>query len=312
VSRRLLVLAWHNIHPTPFFHGTSAEAGARAFERQIGLLRRWTNVVPLRSALADLRARRPLPPRAVALTFDDGYLDNVTVASPLLRAAGMPATFFLVTGFLSGDAQAWWEEVGWAFENATAAELRWGDRTLGTSDPRARRAALRVVSDSLKSVDSRRRREAMDELRARLSPAGTAPERRFMNWDEAGQLLRDGHDIGAHTCGHPILSRESASAQLRELVAPRQELTARLQRPVDVLAYPNGQARDYSRDTLRLASDAGYAFAVTTRPRLAGPATAPLEVPRLVVTPEMDVREVVRKGVRVTRRAVASRRSGTA
>lgn len=310
MSRQLLVLAWHNIEPTSFFHGTSPSAARRGFERQIGFLRRWTNVVPLESALADLAARRPLPPRAVALTFDDGYLDNVTVAAPLLSAADMPATFFLVTGFLSGTERAWWEEVGWVFENATAAELRWRGRTFDTSHPRARRAALRVVSELLKTVDSHQRWKGIDELRGSLSPAGPTPERRFMDWEEAGELLRYGHDIGAHTCGHPILSLEDSSVQLRELVESRQQLTGHLQRPVDILAYPNGQPEDYSKETLRLVSDAGYRFAVTTRRRLAGTATPPLEVPRLVVTPEMDVRWVLVAGFRVARRAVASLRSG--
>jgi peptidoglycan/xylan/chitin deacetylase (PgdA/CDA1 family) len=309
VSRRLVVLAWHNIEPTSFFHATSPSAARRGFERQIDFLRRWTNVVPLHSALADLAASRPLPPRAVALTFDDGYLDNVTVAAPLLRAADMPATFFLVTGFLSGEERAWWEEVGSVFENATAAQLRWRGRTFDTSDPGARRVAMRVVSDFLKTVDSRQRWKAIEGLRASLSPAGTSSARRFMDWDEAGELLRYGHDIGAHTCGHPILSLEDSSVQLRELAESRQQLAAHFQRPVEVLAYPNGQAQDYSKETLRLVSDAGYAFAVTTRRRLAGRATPPLEVPRMVVTPEMDVRSVLGTGIRAARRAVASWRS---
>lgn len=310
MSRRLLILAWHNIEPTSFFQGSSPTGARCGFERQIGYLRRWTNVVPLGPALADLAAGRPLPPRAVALTFDDGYLDNVTVAAPLLRAAGMPATFFLVSGFLCGTERAWWEEVGWAFENATAGEVRWGGVRLDTADPVSRRSALRIVSDSLKAVDSHRRWEAIDELRAGLAPEGPASPRRFMDWDEARDLVRHGHDIGAHTCGHPILSREKSDVQLRELVEPRQELSAHFQRPVDGLAYPNGQAADYSDETLRLVSEAGYAFAVTTRRRRVGPATAPLEVPRLVLTPEVDVRQVLGKGVRVARRTVASWRSG--
>lgn len=309
MSRQLLILAWHNVEPTSFFHGTSPYAARRGLERQIGFLRRWTNVVPLGSALADLAAKRPLPPRAVALTFDDGYLDNVTVAAPLLRAADLPATFFLVTGFLSGDERAWWEEVGWVFENARAAELRWRGRTFDTSHPGARRGALRVVSELLKTVDGHQRWEAIDELRAVLSPVGPTPARRFMDWDEAGELLRYGHAIGAHTCGHPILSLEESSVQLRELVQPRQRLAGHFQRPMDLLAYPNGQAGDYSKETLRLVGDAGYAFAVTTRRRLVGTATPPLEVPRLVVTPAMDVRRVLGAGFRVARRAVASWRS---
>ena len=142
MSRRLLVLGWHNIEPTWAFAGTSPEAGRRGFEQQVRLLRRFATVVPLRSALADLAEGRPLPRRAVALTFDDGYLDNVTVAAPVLHAAGLPATFFLVPGFLSGTRRVWWEELGLAFVHATAPELDWEGQRYGTADPDARRAAV--------------------------------------------------------------------------------------------------------------------------------------------------------------------------
>jgi peptidoglycan/xylan/chitin deacetylase (PgdA/CDA1 family) len=242
----------------------------------------------------------------VALTFDDGYRDHASVAGPLLRSQRLPATFFLVRDFLSGDLGGWWEEVGWAFAHATAADLRWDGRRYATSSPRTRRAAARAVADALKTLDSERRQEAITELRGRLAPVGPPLERQFLNWDEAENLLRQGHDIGSHTCRHPILSREGPTAQHGELVDSRRDLEAHFRRPVHLLAYPNGRAEDYSEETLRLTRDAGYAFAVTTRPRLAGPETPPDEVPRLVLTAETDVRQVLSKAGRVLRRTSSS------
>jgi peptidoglycan/xylan/chitin deacetylase (PgdA/CDA1 family) len=310
MSRRLLVLGYHNIEPTYGFHGTTPEAGRRGFERQVRFLRRWTNVVPLRSALADLAAGRPLPPRAVALTFDDGYLDNVTVAAPALHAAGLPASFFLVPGFLSDTAPVWWEQLGWSFAHATAPELRWDGARHDTSTPPARRGAFDAVADALKVLDARERLAAVAELRERLVPDGPPLGRQFMDWDEAGELLRLGHEIESHTCAHPILSRETAAGQAAELTDSRRELAEHFGRPVDVLAYPNGRAQDYSAETVALAGDAGYAFAVTTRSALAGAATAPLEVPRVLIDAETDLREVLRKAARVVKRVVVRRPRG--
>jgi peptidoglycan/xylan/chitin deacetylase (PgdA/CDA1 family) len=307
MSRRLLVLGWHNIEPTWAFGGTSVEAGRRGFERQVRFLRRWTNVVPLRAALDDLAAGRPLPPRAVALTFDDGYLDNVTVAAPVLHAAGLPATFFLVPGFLSGSVPVWWEELGWAFVHATANRLDWAGERFDTSSPSARQAAQGVVADSLKLMDARRRQDAVTELRQRLASVGPDVGRRFMDWNEAESLLGFGHEIGSHTCGHPILSREEPAAQERELADSREALAAHFGRPVDVLAFPNGRSQDYAAETLRLAGGAGYAFAVTTRSALAGRGTPPYEVPRVLVDAETDMRELLRKGLRTLRRALPTR-----
>ncbi len=310
MSRRLLVLGYHNVEPTWAFGGTSPEAGRRGLERQARFLRRWANVVPLRPALADLAAGRPLPPRAVALTFDDGYLDNATVAAPVLHAAGLPATFFLVPGFLSGKGPAWWEELGWAFVHGTADRLDWAGQRHDVSTPPGREAAHAVVADSLKTLDARERWDAVVELRERLAPVGPGPGRLFMDWAEADGLVRLGHEIGSHTCGHPILSRESACAQSHELTESRRQLAEHFDRPVDVLAFPNGRTQDYSAETLRLTGEAGYAFAVTTRTALAAPSTPAHEVPRVLVDAETDLREVFRKAARVVRRVLPRRSRG--
>jgi peptidoglycan/xylan/chitin deacetylase (PgdA/CDA1 family) len=309
VSRRLLVLAWHNIDPTPGLPGSTPDRARRIFAAQLRTLRRWTTVVPLRSALADLAAGRPLPPRAVALTFDDGYLDNATVAAPMLADAGLPATFFLVPDFLDGSAPAWWEDLGRVFAQATAAEVRWGGKAFDTSHPAARQEALWRVGELLKEVDGADRRAAVEELRSRLAPEPpVVGERLFMDWHEADRLVELGHDVQSHTCSHPILSRERPAVQEHELVDSRAALAAHFQRPVDVLAYPNGRAVDYDATTLELARGAGYEFAVTTRSARARAGDPRYEVPRLVVTAETDVRELVLKASRTLRRALPRRK----
>lgn len=301
MSRRLLILCWHNIEPTWSFHGTSADAGRRNFERQVRLLRRWASVVPLGRALDDLAAGRALPPRSVALTFDDGYLDNATFAAPLLQAAGLPATFFLLPDFLSGRASAWWEELAQAFTDAKATEVRWDGERYDLSTWEQRRRALAVVVEQLKAVDSRERAGAVVELRERLAPTGgRATKRLFMDWDEARSLLRRGHDIESHTCTHPILGREQAVEQKRQLVESRRSLQQAFDRPIDCLAYPNGRAMDFSATTVELARAAGYRFAVTTQPGMTGSRSTAYTVPRLVVDSETTLRAALRDLVRAS------------
>lgn len=307
MSRRLLVLGWHNIEPTWAYPGTSPEAARRGFEKQVKLLRRWATVVSLRSALDDLAAGRPLPPRAVALTFDDGYLDNAEFAAPVLAAAGLPATFFLVPGFLDGSAPAWWEELGWAFAHCSADALQWDGQHYDVSTHLARAATLDTVSVALKMLDAAARGDAVGELKQLLRPDGQPPRRLFMDWGEADRMVALGMDIGSHTCGHPILSREQPAVQAQELSGSRQRLENHFQRPVDVLAFPNGKAQDYSTVTLDLVRDAGYSFAVTTRKALAEPAVAPEEVPRFMIHAGMDVRSLLRSGLRKVSRTARAR-----
>lgn len=84
--------------PDPILHG---EIDAAAFEWQMLLLRDGFNVLPLGEACARL-ARGALPARAACITFDDGYAHNEQIALPILKRLGLPATFFVSTGYSDG------------------------------------------------------------------------------------------------------------------------------------------------------------------------------------------------------------------
>src|SRR5829696_2195147 len=126
MSRRLLVLAWHNVDPTWCF---PAPGGDRGLERQLAFLARRCNVVPLAEGLRALDQDDPLPPRAVALSFDDGYRDQLELAAPMLAQLGLPATFFLVPGLLDRTARPWWEELGWIFSRSSQDVVAFQGRT---------------------------------------------------------------------------------------------------------------------------------------------------------------------------------------
>lgn len=307
MNRRLLILGYHNIAPTWGFPRSGDKYG-EAFARQLALLRRYATVVPLDRALAVVRAGRSLPPRAVALTFDDGYRDQVTIAAPILRGFAMPATFFLVTGFLGQKSRIWWEELGWAFGAATATELRWEDRTYDLSEPAAKEAARGEVTESLKVLNTAGRLDAVDELADRLKPDGVRPgPELFCDWDGARALRDAGHTIGSHTVTHPLLARETAQTQAMELGESRRELERELSVPADILAYPNGRAVDYDGQSEVAARRAGYRFAVTTRTGLVTPSGSDFELRRAVLEPRTRVRDVAREVRWLASGAVRSR-----
>ncbi|MDD7931111.1 polysaccharide deacetylase family protein [Actinomycetospora straminea] len=307
MSRRLLVLGWHNIDPTPFYPAAPG-AGRRGFERQLAAIDRLGTVVPLSDAVDTLAAGGSLPPRAVALTFDDGYADWLDAAVPALDRRGLHGTFFLVSDILSERIGAWWEELADAFDRCTATSLEWAGRTHDLTTPVARRAAQDALKDELKLVDRATRVEAVSRIAGRLAPP--APERppMFLDWAGARALAATGHGIGSHTVTHPILAREDAATQRHELAASRTALEEGLGQTVDLLAYPNGNAGDYDQQTMELARAAGYRAAVTTRPGLVGPQEPPFAMHRVVLTPLTDVAElfgkVARKGTGMARRVV--------
>jgi peptidoglycan/xylan/chitin deacetylase (PgdA/CDA1 family) len=258
----------------------------RGLAHQLKRLKRFGNVLPLAPALDALSRGRPLPSRAVALTFDDGYLDNLHLAAPLLKQLDLPATFFLVPGLLSQEVGPWWETLAWAFTSSSKRAVTWGDRLLPTRGGAGQRSFL-WAAERLKTLDQVRSEQAMTELIELLEPKGSRPnlQELFLDWDGAGQLVRQGFSVGSHTMRHAVLSRESPEEQVRDLVMSRARLEAELSLPIDLLAYPSGTRADYDLSTMRAAGHAGYAYGLAAHAGICSPPTLPYAVPRFVMQP---------------------------
>jgi peptidoglycan/xylan/chitin deacetylase (PgdA/CDA1 family) len=289
MADRLLVLGWHNVESSWLFPSRPG-AGPRGLERQLRFLRRSANVVDLGQALATLADGRPLPPRAVAITFDDGYRDQLELAAPMLERLGLPATFFLIPGVLSRAVRPWWELIAWAFTRSTRDAVAWEGTTMSVGTPAARRAALLTVAERLKRRTGAARDAAVEELTGSLAPEGDPMEdQMFLDWEGARRLAGGRLTIGSHTFHHGILSQEDEQAQEHDLVLSKRQLEQELDVPIDLLAYPNGRLGDYDHSTMAAARRAGYSHAITTLPGWNRPSTPPYEVLRFVQQPERGV-----------------------
>lgn len=281
---RLSVLGYHNVEPTWRFPAAPG-SGARIFARQLQFLRRTTNIVPLEWALQKLDAGRPLPARAVAITFDDGYRDNLTLAVPLLERLKIPATIFLVPGFLSGQVHAWWERLGWALTRSRAPAVEFEGRRLGLSTAAERRITLETIEESVKRRDHAARQAAVESVVDTLEPEGSYhADELFMDWDGARSLVRAGISIGSHTMRHAILAREPELSQREDLFESRKLLEDELEASVRTLAYPNGQPGDYSCSTISAGQEAGYSHAITAWGCTSSSETPPYEICRRMVS----------------------------
>ncbi len=287
MSSRLLVLCYHNVNSTWCFPSEPG-AGERGLERQLTMLRRLFQVIPLEEAVARLVDGRPLPRRAAAITFDDGYRDNLTLAVPMLERLGLPATFFLVPGLLSNDSIPWWEVLSWAVAKATVPQVEWNESVWPLDGPATRQTVNDELQRRFKRLSRADRDAAVADLSGRLVPTGSAPSAQdmFLDWDESAELLRSGFSVGSHTCSHAILSGESPTEQSRDLIDSRRLLSENLAFDVDLLAYPNGTTADYDEHTLDAARGAGYRAALTTREGFNRSTTPNLELKRVVMYPE--------------------------
>ena len=285
MTDRLLILGWHNADPTPFFPSAPRSA-ARGLARQLQAIRRACTVVALDDALRALDEDRPLPPRAVALTFDDGYQDNLDTVAPMLSRMGLPATFYLVPGLLDRSARPWWETIAWAFTHATRPAIEWRGATVPSGTGAAARAAFGSVAEDVKRVNRVERDALVNDIVERLAPRGSEADvaALFMDWDGARRLARTA-TVGSHSSFHAILSQESAAAQAEDLREARERLAREIGAPIETLAYPNGTELDYDDETLAASAAAGHLGAVTTRPGWNDATTSRHELRRFVMNP---------------------------
>lgn len=298
--REAAILMYHRIGSPPWDPFGLAVSAAN-FERQLDTLMRHRTLVSM-DGLARGLADGDLPPRATAITFDDGYRDNVEVAGPLLAARGIPATIFLATGRL-GAGPFWWDELADLVlghdaacdvaVTAAAEQLRlvWPARPCGAPGrdpwrfgkrPRGpRQAAYARIWRVLSSLDPPARDSAMDRLRAALSASRAAHAGRPMAYGEPA-LAPSVLTFGAHGVSHTPLPGLPPTARRNEL---RESLeTVRTVAPAHHtrgFAYPHGE---HDADTRALLRDLGCPWAVTTRPALVKPETHdPLALPRIHV-----------------------------
>jgi len=287
MSSRLLVLGWHNVTATPGFPAPEG-ASERGFEKQMRALARTANVLALEDALARLYAGERLPSRAVVITFDDGYRDNLAVAVPVLERLGLPATFFLVPRLLAGEIDAWWETLGWAIGCAGERSLQWDGQAFALETSAARAQCYSQLARAMKRLDHDAREHAMGTIVEALSPQEPMPEL-FMGWEGARELVRRGFSVQSHTRSHFVLSREPAERQLEELAQARSQLESQLGIAISTVAYPYGGPAEYDAESVAAAQQAGYRWALTTREGFTTAQTPPLEVRRCVVYPERGI-----------------------
>ena len=290
---RLSILIFHRVHAErdSLF---PEEMHAASFRERMFWIRHWFNVLPLEDAVAALR-RGTLPARALAITFDDGYGDNATVALPILRELGLHATFFVATEYLDGG-RMWNDTVIETLRRASGDEFDATDLGLGTYPIRSldeRRAAIDAIIGQLKYLPTQPRQQRAEAMAARACAA--LPGQPMMTPAQLRSLAAAGMGFGGHTVTHPILARLDDAAARREIAEGRETLEAMIGQPVRLFAYPNGKPRiDYTAAHVRMARELGFIAAVSTAPGAARTGGSAYELPRFMPWGRTQVRWVAR------------------
>lgn len=291
---RLSILIFHRVlsRPDPLVPG---EIDVARFYRLMTLVRTGFRVLPLEEAVRRL-AHGDLPPRALAITFDDGYADNHDFAAPILQQLCLPASIFVASGFLD-CGRMWNDSIVECIRRTERSGVDLGflglpPQSLGsTSD---RRDAIDRILRAVKHFHPEERTRLVAELH-RVCGRPELPDDLMLTRHQVRSLARMGMTIGAHTVNHPILQSIGMAEAEREIAEGRVELERLIGSSVTLFAYPNGRPEiDYGACHVELVRRLGFVAAVSTACGHNRAETDPFQLRRFSPWDVSDVRWVGR------------------
>ncbi len=313
-TARALVLLYHRVAagtPDPWQLSVSPDR----FDEQMTVLERESTVVRLPHMLQEVAKgsmAQTMGRSLVAITFDDGYADNLYDALPLLEKHGLPATVFVCTGPIAQGAEFWWDTLErlllWPTDLPLSLDVdiqgqacRWDlsdsadfpERASGAySDwraweppPTSRHALYVALWQRLHPLDADDRARVLAALQVWAGRAATSqPRHRALGPAELAALAKSSLvDIGAHTINHPALSGLPAERQRAEITGSRAWLEAVLRRPVASFSYPFGRPVDYTPETVTAVRQAGFSCACSNIAGTVPSGADPFQLPRFQV-----------------------------
>lgn len=205
----------------------------------------------------------------VVVSFDDGYADNYFNAFPVLKRNALPAIVFLTAGPIDERGHLWYDQVVQALITCQSSSLdlsafglgRW---TVATQQQKLR-AARFLVHYAKKNLDQSQLRMLL-QLLEEQGNGGKGIASEMMTWDQINEMKNSGIEFGAHTLTHVILSGVEREVQVEEIQKSREIIERHTGKPVVFFAYPNGEADDFTSETIDLLKSAGFQAACTLIP----------------------------------------------
>lgn len=253
------------------------------FTKQMSFLAERRRVVSLDALAEQLAAGETPETGTVAITFDDGYLDNYQVAAPILARDSLPATLFVATGYIERAENPWIDVLYNAFSHRTRQRLELRMGRFDLARPEHLDQAYAAAAGDLVRASLAERERSMTSIQEQLQP-DREPPRLTMNWDEVRELTRRYPDfaIGSHTREHLDMSGLSDEQATHELTAAHEDIERELGVAPRHFAFPYGRDNAHARAWLK---ENGYRTASLTEPMaLVDAESDPLRLTRLEAT----------------------------
>ena len=291
---QIVIINYHRIAPDdpaaePLFEDALFGPSQSGFELQVRWLRQHFDVIN-ESELIQLTRASTFRGRYAAITFDDGYRDNYTLAYPVLKACSTPAIYYICPRLIDTSRVGWWDLAAYLAKRTAKRSISIAGKTFSADVDR--RHVIRYLCDLVKSCKSGEPDALLDDLFRTCDvpmPDARLQSEQFMTWDQIREVGRQGIAIGSHTYTHRILSSLDETAQQWEMKQSKQSIEGHTGQRVRTLAYPVGGYEQFTPATMRLAEESGYeaAFSFHTGTNYPG-RIHPYNVKRIASTNSLD------------------------
>lgn len=244
---------------------------AQAFEEHCSFIKSYFEVVSLEQLELIIKENRHLEKRYAVFTFDDGYIDNYTVAYPILRKHNISASFYVATDFVGSKLIPWWDEIAFILRHSQGSTYQLPNSStkylLIENDLEA--VISRIIYDA-KRLETVTVLDVLDDIRQKFPDASKELSIKdyqlFINWKQLREMNLAGMDIGSHTLSHQMLSQLPLNLQERELRYSKEIIENSLDSTISSVVYPIGRKHCYTAETCNLAAALGYTFGFNNEP----------------------------------------------
>jgi peptidoglycan/xylan/chitin deacetylase (PgdA/CDA1 family) len=270
---KLWIMMYHRILPKSDPRYFAEEPGMivepETFRQQLQIIKQLMTVMPLDEWLRRKQQSLPLPPRACAITFDDGWLDNYEYAYPIIQSEQIPITLFAVADMIGTARNFWPNRLNQLLTNTSPEQLsslHWlklllPDNTAHNNQESLNREQIAHIIYQLKDHPDSSILRWLDEAEQQFAINNT-DKPVLMDWQQLKTMASDSLvTVGSHTCNHFRLRDDLPADTLAdEITRSKQRLQDELGQAIDLFCYPNGDTCPQAIELI----EKHYLAAVTT------------------------------------------------
>ena len=237
------------------------------FENQIKFLKKNYCIISLDEAVKMIKDKREIPPRAIVITFDDGYRDNYTHVFEIVKKYNVPITIFLTVNPIQRREALWTDYIitGLNLSKSRQITLKHFSSEIPLRDHAQKQQAIIKLLNAAKKVSDQDKSALLNSLKEqlRIDFKSEAFQNRMLSTEMIKEMFDNGIGFGSHTMDHPILTKISAEKLKYEVVESKRAIEGIIGNPIKFLAYPNGGREDFDDQVVQLLRENCYEAAVT-------------------------------------------------